>query len=257
MKNNWIGFLLAWQFFSSVPVKRQFDMNKKSITWMYGYLPVIGLIIGAVLSAGLYFLWGFTNSSNFLLAISVVVGMILFTGGLHLDGWIDMSDAFFSYGDKEKRLAILDDPRTGAFGVISVVCLLLLKVGFIFEALEKEQIEVFALIAVIPFIARVGMLQYFLTMTTSKKTGLAAYFKGEVLEKKLWLITSSFTVIIIIALYFLQLFSFLFLFAVMVIAVLLYRKWTFKHFGGMSGDLLGALGEGLEVVLWLVVLFCI
>ncbi|MER2036872.1 MAG: adenosylcobinamide-GDP ribazoletransferase [Solibacillus sp.] len=257
LKNSVTGFFLAWQFFSSVPVNKQLHMNKKSVTWMYASLPIIGLIMGSTLGTGIYLIWSFSNLSNILLAILLVVGMIVLTGGLHLDGWTDMSDAFFSYGDKEKRLAILDDPRTGAFGVISVVCLLLLKVGFIFETLEKGQMEVIAYIAVIPFIARIGMLLYFLTMPTSKKIGLAAYFKGEVITKMLWLILTIFTAIFIILVCYFKFLNLLIVFIVMIVAILLYRKWTTKHFGGMSGDLLGALGEGLEVLLWLVVLFCI
>ena len=40
------------------------------------------------------------------------------TGGIHLDGFADTSDALASYGDKEKRLAILKDSHCGAFAVI-------------------------------------------------------------------------------------------------------------------------------------------
>lgn len=257
MKNSGTGFFLAWQFFSAIPVKKQLDMNAKSVTWMYAFLPVLGLLMGTLLSGGAYLLWSYSDISNLLISILLVVGMIVLTGGLHLDGWIDMSDAFFSYGDKDKRVAILDDPRTGAFGVISVFCLLLLKVGFIYEALQQGHFEIIPFIMFIPFLARVGMLVYFLTMPTAKQTGLAAYFKGIVLQKTLWTILSVFTLIAIAVWIYFERIHIVILVIVLLLAVYLYRKWSKKHFGGMSGDLLGALGEGLEVLLWLVVLFCI
>ena len=43
---------------------------------------------------------------------------VLVTGGIHLDGYADTSDALSSYGDREKKLEILKDPHCGAFAVI-------------------------------------------------------------------------------------------------------------------------------------------
>ena len=40
------------------------------------------------------------------------------TGGIHLDGYADTSDALSSYGDREKKLEILKDSHCGAFAVI-------------------------------------------------------------------------------------------------------------------------------------------
>lgn len=224
---------------------------------MYASLPLVGLIIGAILSSCAYLLMSYSDISSLLMAILLVVGMIVFTGGLHLDGFIDMCDAFFSYGDKEKRLQVLDDPRTGAFGVLGVVSILMLKFGFIYEALEQGRFEVLVFIAAIPYIARVGMLVYFVTMNTSKKTGLAAYFKGQVMAKQLIVMNVVVLALLSAGAVYVGLYSFFILVAVMLGIIALYRSWSYRNFGGMSGDLLGALGESLEVVLWLVVLLCI
>ncbi|MGN7476578.1 adenosylcobinamide-GDP ribazoletransferase [Solibacillus silvestris] len=257
MKNSITGFLLAWQFFSAVPIKKQLDMNAKSVTWMYAFLPIIGLFIGAIIGSAVFALAGFSDISSLLLAILIVVGFILLTGGLHLDGWIDMSDAFFSYGEKEKRLGILDDPRTGAFGVISVFCLLLLKIGFIYEFLLKGHSAIIPCLIFIPLIARTGMLIYFLTMQTAKQTGLAAYFKSMVNSKKLAVLLGLLCGALFAIWFYIGAYSLYVLFFTMLVIVALYRNWSRKHFGGVTGDLLGALGEGLEVVLWLTALLCI
>ncbi|ATP39530.1 adenosylcobinamide-GDP ribazoletransferase [Solibacillus sp. R5-41] len=257
MKNSAIGFLLAWQFFSAIPVKRQLTMNDKTVTWMYAFLPIIGLIMGGMYATTAYVLFTYSNISPLLLTIVLVVGMIVVTGGLHLDGWIDMSDAYFSYGDKEKRLAILDDPRTGAFGVISVICLLLLKIGFIYEAIVQGAFAIIPFLTYIPFLARIGVLTVFLTTETSKQTGLAAYFKGVIWKKQLSISVVLLCVGYIVICIVLANYSMVILIIAMLLGVLLYRKWIIKNFGGVSGDLLGAHCEGMEVLLWLVALLFI
>ncbi|MGE7982454.1 adenosylcobinamide-GDP ribazoletransferase [Solibacillus sp. NPDC093137] len=257
MKNSWSGFLLAWQFFSAVPIKKQLDMNSKSVTWMYGFLPIVGLLIGAIISSGVLILSRYSEISELLLAILIVIGLIVLTGGLHLDGWIDMSDAFFSYGEKEKRLEILDDPRTGAFGVISVFCLLVLKIGVIYEMLLHGQLAIVPFLIFIPFIARMGMLLYFVTMQPAKEKGLAAYFKGIVIQNKLAVLIGVQSILAFVCWLYIGVFSLFILVVVMLFAVFIYRIWSKKHFGGVTGDLLGALGEGLEVILWLTILLCI
>jgi adenosylcobinamide-GDP ribazoletransferase len=52
---------------------------------------------------------------------------VLLTGGLHLDGLADCCDGLFVSADKERRLEIMKDPRMGAFGVIGLILVLMLK----------------------------------------------------------------------------------------------------------------------------------
>ena len=257
MKNSLTGFGLALQFFTAIPVRKQFDMNTRSVTWMYGWLPVIGLLMGAILAGILQLCTMYTDVTPLFLAIVLVIAMFILTGGLHLDGWVDMSDAYFSYGDKEKRLEILDDPRTGAFGAISLVCLVLLKIGVIFEALQQDPSVLIPFFICIPMLARMAIQLYFLTMKTSKDKGLAAYFKKTVNANGLkWFIGLYVVVLVFISMY-LQLMGLIGLIVVLIVIVALYRYWTYKNFGGMSGDLLGALCEGTELLLWMTALFFI
>lgn len=43
---------------------------------------------------------------------------------------------------------------------------------------------------------------------------------------------------------------------VLAIALFIFRQFTLRNFGGVSGDLLGASIEGMEVVLWVTLLLC-
>lgn len=255
MKNSLTGFLLAWQFFSAIPVKMQLPMNKQTVTWMFSLLPLIGLCVGGIYAA-FYTLLGLADITPLFTAILLVMAMIVVTGGLHLDGWVDMSDAYFSYSEKEKRVAILDDPRIGAFGAISLVCLLLMKIGVIYEALMREEALLWYFIC-IPLLGRVAIQLYFGLTATSKTSGLGAYFKEHVKRRFLFIIMSLYVGGLLLGALYFTMWGVVVLVAVVGVVVLLYRSWTIRNFGGMSGDLMGALCEGMEVVLWLVVLFFI
>ena len=115
------GLLLAIQFFTSVPIRKELPMERKSVTAMYIALPFIGGLIGlAMYGVAMLFTDGI-GTGSLLASVFVVVAGIVLTGGLHMDGFADTGDAFFSYRDKEKRLEILDDPRLGAFGTMAVI----------------------------------------------------------------------------------------------------------------------------------------
>ena len=83
-------------------------------------------------------------------AFGVVLLGVLLAGGLHMDGFIDLSDAFFSYKDRAKRLEILDDPRVGAFGVMAVVFLVVGKIIIVAEVLSFDSFH-WIFLVLIPF----------------------------------------------------------------------------------------------------------
>ncbi len=87
--------------------------------------PVAGLLIGAILAA----LDALTRPLLPSTASSalVVVALAALTGALHLDGLADAADGLFGGHDRARRLAIMRDPRTGAFGFAAIAGVLLLK----------------------------------------------------------------------------------------------------------------------------------
>src|SRR5699024_7898278 len=98
--------------------------KNKNIERSVQTLPLFGLIQGTIYAGLLYLLLTWTPLSSLAAAFLLWLFIIIFTGGLHLDAWIDCSDAYFSYQDQEKRLHIMKDSRIGAFGVLSVIVLL-------------------------------------------------------------------------------------------------------------------------------------
>lgn len=253
MKSILYGLGLSIQFFTVIPIKLNIPMNRKSMTAMYGLYPFIGLLIGIISFAvvtGLHTL----QFSPLFISILYILSCIVLTGGLHLDGWVDVSDAFFSYGEKEKRHLILEDPRTGAFGVISVISLLLLKLAVVYELIIREPAN-FYFIAIIPVIARIAVVYFFTITPTMKEKGIAYYFKTNVSIRALKITMLALVLLIGIV-------SFIFKAIILIIALfgawlccILLKRFALKHFGGMNGDILGSLCEGMEVIVWIIMLF--
>lgn len=249
MKTLGTGLLLALQFFTIVPITKQLPMTKRTMTAMYSMLPVIGVLIGGVLYGAFRLLQHADTTPLFMVVILLVIHIVC-TGGLHLDGYVDVSDAFFSYGDRQKRLEILEDPRTGAFGVISVVVLMLLQVAAMYE-LYVRNIDVFAIVLfVVPIVLRTAVQLYFTTMKCAKTSGIAYYF-----ATNMQLAVVKYTAVVVllaiaVAGFVTGLHVLLAAVVVQLLLVWLYRKFSYKHFGGMNGDLSGALYEGSQTVLW-------
>lgn len=230
-------------------------MNEKSVTAMFGTMPIISMMMGLTILFAIYVNELFFQFTPLLLAILLVVLNIVMTGGLHLDGWIDLSDAYFSYRDRERRLEILSDSRVGAFGAISLVVMILLKVAFFYEVLIQHVSLVYFFF--IPVLCRIAMLLYFSLTKNVKETGLAAYFKAQVVVRHLWVYIVLYMVFLItLSFVFKNMILFVLLLS-MIVITFIYRKWTINHFGGMTGDLLGALYEGMELALWGILLLFI
>ncbi len=249
------GILLAIQFFTVYPVRKELPLGRKEVTAMYIALPFVGATIGLVLYALSTLLLNNLGFGTMLTAILVVLASIVLTGGLHLDGWADTGDAFFSYKDRTKRLEIMEDPRIGAFGTMALVFLVLVKVGIFHEVFTQGHGSLL-LFTLIPLLTRVGMALCFVTLPVAKNTGIAFFFK-EKIQMKTVVISVSLTGIIALCGFIAVTWNLglaLIFAAVLVVAIVVFRRWAEKHFGGITGDLAGAFIEGMEVVFWLVVL---
>jgi adenosylcobinamide-GDP ribazoletransferase len=117
------GLITAIRTLTILPVPgRDAEKMSASLPWF----PVVGLLLGAILYAAAR---GALALSPLVwpeaVGILVVVGGAVLTRGLHLDGVGDWADGFWGARDKDKVLAIMKDPRSGAFGVIAIVSILL------------------------------------------------------------------------------------------------------------------------------------
>ena len=89
------------------------------MTYAMCFFPMVGIGIGICEYALGSWILGRDYGVLFFSACMTLLPILL-TGGIHLDGFMDTSDALASYGDREKKLAILKDSHTGAFAVLGL-----------------------------------------------------------------------------------------------------------------------------------------
>jgi adenosylcobinamide-GDP ribazoletransferase len=117
-----LSFLGAVTFYTTIPLPSSWPLEFRGIA---RWAPLIGLLIGGLLGivdtvlqqVGVPIL---TRSAL------IVVCWIALTGGLHLDGAMDTADGL-AVQDPQRRLEVMVDSATGAFGAMAAVALLLLK----------------------------------------------------------------------------------------------------------------------------------
>ena len=108
-------------------------------------------------------------------ALAVIVDLAL-TGMLHVDGLSDSADGLIAPLSRERRLAVMSDPRAGAFGSIAVVALLLARFSA-FASLTPSWSMV-AVIAALWSVARTVMAVAACVVPYARGSGLATVFLG-------------------------------------------------------------------------------
>lgn len=119
------AFGMALGLYTALPGFARWDEEAASRLPMM--LPPVGLLLGALWACAAYAAARWLPP--LLGAVAAALAMPLLTGLLHLDGFMDVADALLSRRGREEKLRILKDPHTGAFAVISVLCLLLTQAG--------------------------------------------------------------------------------------------------------------------------------
>ncbi|MGD1873505.1 MAG: adenosylcobinamide-GDP ribazoletransferase [Mastigocoleus sp.] len=118
--NNIAGII----FYTSIPLPYVEELDFKGVSRI---APGLGLLIGGVL--GIFeIVMDFIEIPIFIRSVLIVAIWILITGGLHLDGAMDTADGL-AVDDKERSLEVMSDSATGAFGAMTALVIVLLKVS--------------------------------------------------------------------------------------------------------------------------------
>ena len=119
-RSSWLdAAALALSLFSVAPVRAR-STARQAASRALVLAPVVGLLIGGIVAgvvAGLLAL----GAPPLLAGVVGVAAAAGLTRGLHLDGLADLADGLGSYRGPERMLAVMKDPATGAFGVITLV----------------------------------------------------------------------------------------------------------------------------------------
>lgn len=117
------GFLTLISFFTRIPVGNKIKYNEENFLKALSLYSLMGAVIGLFLAI-IYLI--FNNAYIvFLRGLALTMGYLVITGGIHLDGTADTSDGIFSGRTGERIFEIMSDSHIGAFGVISLIMVLL------------------------------------------------------------------------------------------------------------------------------------
>ena len=197
--------------------------------------PLVGGLIGALWwsIAKLLMLSGI---HTMLAAAVAALAPFLASGFLHLDGYMDTSDALLSCRPLEDKLRILKDPHTGAFAVIMLAVLFILQFAAACAVIEKG-INL-TLLIILPILSRCCAALSVLCLQPMNQSVYANLFKQN--------ITSIHKIFIVfIAMLGITLSCLLAQAGGLIVAVSVVTgfmgaiAWAYRDLKGVSGDLAG------------------
>lgn len=114
---------VALSMYSALPMP-QFAWNERNMRCAMAAFPLVGVLCGVAV-----FLWGllsqYAGFSPLLTGAGLALAPVVITGGIHLDGFCDTTDALASHQTRERKLEILKDSHCGAFAVIGTATYLI------------------------------------------------------------------------------------------------------------------------------------
>ncbi|MCM3713661.1 adenosylcobinamide-GDP ribazoletransferase [Halalkalibacter oceani] len=242
------GIVLAIQFLTILPLKKNVEWDERRASASVAAYPLVGLILGACLALQGYLLLQYSPMSPLIIALYVLSFSLLFSGGLHVDGWADFCDAVFSRRERARKLEIMKDPRLGTFGALGVLFLLGWRFAFIWELVQAGSGPFLFGLFLIPVIMRLLLGWQLLLGQFARQEGMAAALRPAQNRTVMitYIVWSLLTVALIVIIYP----PFLILFGGAALFLAIWLKWVRQQIGGITGDTVGAGGEGGETLLW-------
>lgn len=229
--------------YTRLPSPFTLEYSEKNMTESFRYFPFVGIIVGS-LGGMLYLLLSFCFNV-YIAAAGTLIGLALITGCMHEDGFADFFDGFGGGYTKERILSIMKDSHIGAFGVIALILLFLLKI-MIFVSIDKTVLPGLLLSA--HALSRV----YPLFMINTSVYARTEASKGDYTKNRIS--SGSLAIAVLCGLLPLIFFPLPFFTIVLVSAssfFLLFRRYLHRKIQGFTGDTLGALQQFTEIIIFL------
>lgn len=242
MKN----FILMLQFFTRIPININLEVKEEEFPKGIVYFPLVGLVIGLIDAISFVIFYKAINSITAI--ILMVLTNIMITGALHLDGLADTCDGIFSSRKKDKMLEIMKDSRLGTNGAVAIFFDLALKIALLVAIPVKF---------IIPIIIASNVLSRTMLVLICKvgtyarpEGGLGNLFIGKISK-----VTMVIAIVIgtILSLLLLGKATIIIL-PVIIGATLIINRYISSKIGGITGDVLGATNELMEILILLMFL---
>ncbi|UZE16617.1 adenosylcobinamide-GDP ribazoletransferase [Pseudomonas sp. B21-054] len=240
-----LPFWIALQFLSSLPVRLPGMPEPEQLGRSLLFYPMVGLLFGGLLWLLNAVLLG---APPLLHAALLLTAWVLLSGGLHLDGLADSADAWLGgFGDRDRTLLIMKDPRSGPIAVITLVLVLLLKFAALLALIEQGQTLV---LLIVPVLGRGALLGLFLTTPYVRAGGLGQALADHLPRRAGWqvLLACALGCVLVAG------WAGVWMLVVTASVFIWLRQMMLRRLGGCTGDTAGALLELLEMVVLVAVL---
>lgn len=246
--------LAAVGLLTRVPIRRAF--SESEVAGATAFYPLVGAAIGATQAAVLWVAvaWlptpevagGASRAPSMVLAVSLVALAVWITGALHVDGLADTADGLGGGRSREDILAIMRDPRVGAYGTVAIVVLLLLKVACLDDLIQRRAATIPLLAAPVAGRWAMAALGWWLPYARADG-GLGAVARGSAAGRGLAIGTASSAVLLATLAGWHAM-----VFGIVAAGVTFVTGRAYRRrVGGFTGDTLGATGEMVEAAVWI------
>jgi adenosylcobinamide-GDP ribazoletransferase len=238
-----LRFRLALSFLTIIPVRIK-SADASDVAASMAWFPAVGVVMGIVFALedyALSFLLGHTVRSAI-----VVLSMTALSGAVHLDGLADTADALGAGRDRIRALEILRDSRIGVFGAIALFFALALKIVAL-ASLYGDQRIVTLILA--PMLGRWALVAVSYKIEYLRTDGAGSSMLGRGSDRNLT-IASVIAILAMIPFFSRKV---IVTYAITVIATVAMRSFYRRWLQGITGDLIGACGEIVEVVAMLTI----
>lgn len=224
----------AFLMYSRIPMP-QVAWKEENRRYTLCFFPLVGCVIG-----GMLVLWRWVcvwlGFGQLLFAGGAAALPLLVTGGIHLDGLADVTDAKAACADRSKRLEILSDPHIGAFAAM-YVCLYLIVQTALFS--ELTDLQTVALTACGFVLSRILSGLTAVTFRCAKKDGTLQSFVRPAHKRNSILALLCMLVLMIAVMLWLQPLSGGCALLAAGGVLLYYKHSAYRDFGGITGDTAG------------------
>ena len=230
------SIIIAFSMYSRIPMPH-ISWEDEDMRYMFVFFPFVGAVI-----AGVEYLCRMAGvklglEPVFVAAVMTVIPLII-TGGIHLDGYMDTSDALSSYRSREERLRILKDAHIGAFAVIKTINLMLLCFGAVHQIMVNGGEKGFLISALGLVLSRVMSGLSVMLTDSAGNGGTLEKFSNAADKRVIFMLAVEYVLTAAEMIYISPVYG---VAAIAAAAVwfFIYRHICMRSFGGVTGDTSG------------------
>lgn len=252
MKSVWNSCKAAFAMFSKIPTP-MVDWNKENMKYMMCFFPFVGAVIGVLTWLMGCVLGNHVKLEPFFLTVILTVIPVFVTGGIHVDGLLDTSDALSSWQERTRRLEILKDSHAGAFAVITACVYFILWLGA-WSQLQNDPKGICIMsmgFMMSRCLSGIGVI----TFPKARTDGTVAEFSRNAAEITVRNVLAVMFVILAVLMIWVNPLQGVLAAVSALLVFWWYHHMAMKYFGGTTGDLSGFFLCICEVVMALVLAF--